>query len=75
MYRRDHESHPLIFRGNPAMLFKKRLSLRDRYLAEQQVQLVLDAKLLDPAEAYRLLLAELESEHEQDQDNATDKAA
>lgn len=36
--------------------------LRDRYLAEQQSQLAEDAKLDDPADAYRALLAELDRE-------------
>ncbi len=33
--------------------------LRERYLAEQQSQLAEDAKLDDPAVAYRSLLAEI----------------
>jgi len=36
--------------------------LRDRYLAQQQAQLVEDAKLDDPAVAYRNLLAEIACE-------------
>lgn len=36
--------------------------LRERYLAEQQSQLAEDAKLDDPAVAYRALLAELDRE-------------
>ncbi len=35
---------------------------RARYLAEQQAQLAEDAKLDDPAAAYRALLEELDSE-------------
>ena len=34
--------------------------LRDRYLAQQQSQMALDAKLNDPAAAYRSLLAEID---------------
>ncbi|MEE8459554.1 MAG: hypothetical protein V3S08_06760 [Phycisphaerales bacterium] len=36
--------------------------LRERYLAQQQAQLVEDAKLDDPAVAYRNLLAEIACE-------------
>ena len=36
--------------------------LRERYLAEQQSQMAEDAKLDDPAAAYRDLLAEIERE-------------
>ena len=55
------------FSGSPAMFAKKRrLTLRERFLAEQQQQLRADAKLTDPAEAYRALLDELSDDaHEQ----------
>ena len=36
--------------------------LRERYLAEQQSQMVLDARLDDPAVAYQALLAEIDRE-------------
>ena len=36
--------------------------LRQRYLAEQQSQLALDAQLDDPAVAYEALLAEIDRE-------------
>jgi hypothetical protein len=36
--------------------------LRERYLAQQQSQLAQDAKLDDPAVAYRALLAEIDRE-------------
>ena len=36
--------------------------LRERYLAQQQAQLAVDAKLDDPAAAYRDLLAEIDRE-------------
>jgi hypothetical protein len=41
---------------------KHTISLRERFLAEQQSQLREDAKLSDPAEAYRALLEEIDDE-------------
>ena len=38
----------------------RRQYLRQRYLAEQQSQMALDAKLDDPAVAYKALLAEID---------------
>ena len=40
----------------------RRKNLRERFLAEQQTQLAEDAKLADPAAAYRELIERLESE-------------
>lgn len=48
--------------------------LRERYLAEQQTQLAEDAKLDDPALAYRVLLAELDRELDAG-DSAAQRAA
>ena len=48
--------------------------LRERYLAQQQAQLDKDARLSDPAMAYRALLAELRDELEAG-DELRDKAA
>ena len=58
-------AHPIAWSdsGRFPMLEKKRtISLRERFLAEQQDQLREDAKLVDPAEAYRALLEELDDE-------------
>jgi hypothetical protein len=62
--------------GSPAMFKKKRhISLRERFLAEQQQQLREDAKLTDPAEAYRALLEELSDERENAALETADRAA
>jgi hypothetical protein len=64
------------FSGSPAMFAKKRrISLRERFLAEQQQQLREDAKVPDPAEAYRVLLEELSDEARDDALETTDQAA
>ena len=52
----------------------ERKKLRARFLAEQQIQLVRDAKLADPAKAYRNLVAELMAEAN-DWDKHSDQAA
>ena len=39
-----------------------RIRLRDRFLREQQMQLTKDARLSDPAHAYRVLVERLEAE-------------
>ncbi len=57
------------------MFGKKRQTLRERYLAEQQDQLTEDAKLLDPAAAYRALIAELDVEADPGWEERTDRAA
>ena len=54
---------------------KRRISLRERFLAEQQQQLREDAKVPDPAEAYRVLLEELSDEARDDALETTDQAA
>jgi hypothetical protein len=62
--------------GSPAMFRKKRhISLRERFLAEQQQQLREDAKLTDPAEAYRALLKELSDDGESESLETSDQAA
>ena len=48
--------------------------LRERYLAQQQAQLDKDARLSDPATAYRALLAEFRDELDSG-DEARGKAA
>jgi hypothetical protein len=64
------------FSGSPAMFGKKRrVSLRERFLAEQQQQLKEDAKLTDPAEAYRALLDELSDDARGDSLETSDQAA
>jgi hypothetical protein len=66
----------LKFSGSPAMFSKKRrISLRERFLAEQQQQLREDAKVPDPAEAYRVLLEELSDEARDETLETTDRAA
>ncbi len=52
----------------------RRKYLRQRFLEKQQAQLAEDAKLADPAVAYRALLEEL-SEDRDDKDRAADRAA
>ncbi len=52
----------------------RREYLRKRFLDKQQTQLAEDAKLADPAEAYRALLAEL-SQDRDDKDRAAERAA
>jgi hypothetical protein len=54
---------------------KRHISMRDRFLAEQQLQLMEDSKLIDPAEAYRALLDELEDEADQEPTESADRAA
>jgi hypothetical protein len=54
---------------------KRRLTLRERFLAEQQQQLREDAKLTDPAEAYRALLDELSDDARDEALEASDQAA
>ena len=54
---------------------KRHISLRERFLAEQQQQLREDAKLTDPAEAYRALLEELGDERESEALESSDQAA
>jgi hypothetical protein len=54
---------------------KRRVSLRERFLAEQQQQLKEDAKLTDPAEAYRALLDELSDDARGDSLETSDQAA
>ena len=54
---------------------KRRISLRERFLAEQQQQLREDAKLTDPAEAYRALLKELGDDGESESLETSDQAA
>ena len=49
--------------------------LRDRFLAEQQLQLAKDAKLTDPADAYRALVEELSADPDSGFDQATERAA
>jgi hypothetical protein len=67
---------PMKISGSPAMFRKKRhISLRERFLAEQQQQLREDAKLTDPAEAYRALLEELSDNGESESLETSDRAA
>jgi hypothetical protein len=54
---------------------KRRISLRERFLAEQQQQLREDAKLSDPAEAYRVLLEELSDDACDEALETSDQAA
>jgi hypothetical protein len=54
---------------------KRRISLRERFLADQQQQLREDAKLSDPAEAYRLLIEELSDEARDETLETSDQAA
>ena len=54
---------------------KRRISMRERFLAEQQQQLREDAKLSDPAEAYRVLLEELSDETHDEALETSDQAA
>ena len=62
--------------GSPAMFRKKRtISMRERFLAEQQLQLMEDAKLTDPAEAYRALVEELGDDREGEPLETSDQAA
>ncbi|MHC4102680.1 MAG: hypothetical protein ACYS15_20945 [Planctomycetota bacterium] len=58
-------------------MFKKKrhISLRERFLAEQQQQLREDSKLRDPAEAYRALLEELSDESRDESLETSDRAA
>jgi hypothetical protein len=67
---------PLPFGGSPAMLFRKKrtISLRERFLVEQQLQLMEDSKLTDPAEAYRSLVEELDDESELEPVETSDAA-
>ena len=57
------------------MFGKQRQTLRERFLAEQQDQLTKDARLLDPAEAYKALIAELDGESDPDWQERSDRAA
>ena len=54
---------------------KRHISLRERFLAEQQQQLREDAKLTDPAEAYRALVEELSDNPENESLETSDRAA
>ncbi|MHC4217743.1 MAG: hypothetical protein ACYSU7_04725 [Planctomycetota bacterium] len=58
------------------MLFRKKrtISLRERFLVEQQLQLMEDSKLTDPAEAYRSLVEELDDESELEPVETSDAA-
>jgi hypothetical protein len=60
---RHPDAHPIAWSDTgrfPMLDRAQTISLRERFLAEQQSQLREDAKLSDPAEAYRALLEELE---------------
>jgi hypothetical protein len=53
----------------------QRQVLRERFLAQQQLRLAEDARLDDPAVAYRQLLTELSQEEEQEALLARERAA
>ncbi len=53
----------------------RRQYLRKRFLDKQQTQMAEDAKLPDPADAYRALLAELSQERDDDKHGAAERAA
>ncbi len=52
---------------SPHVSPNQRRVLRERFLAQQQRRLAEDARLDDPAVAYQQLLAELESDHKDDE--------